>query len=140
MSFGQVVVEQVVAQVCGDGVQVRTSDDRVLPEQGRLQEGHMHFEVRHVVLLRHHVHGPTHSGCDVLAHGVDVLLARLGLQDVVLVQLHAAQKHLLDLALVVHLRHHGGALQQRLDLRKPLRLAEDGGVADRHHIQRPVKI
>ena len=100
----------------------------------------MRLDVGHVVLLGQHVDRAAKRCGHVLAHRVDVILARLRLQHVVRAELQIAQEHFFDLAQVVHLRHGGRAGLNSLDLGKALGLAEDGRVADRHNVHRAVEV
>ena len=100
----------------------------------------MRHDVRDVILLRQNVDRATHGSGDVLAHRVHVLLGRLRLKNLIRRNLQGAEEQFLDLTRVIQLRHHGRPLHDRLNLGKPLRLREDRGVADGHHIQRPVEV
>ena len=140
MGLREVEVQQVVTQVLRHRVDVGLDDRRVHAEQGRLQEGQVRLDVRHVVLLGQHVDRAAHRCGHVLAHRVDVVLAWLGLQHVVRAELQVAQEHFLDLAQVVHLRHGGRALLHGLDLGEALGLAEDGRVAHGHNVHRTVEV
>ena len=101
----------------------------------------MRLEVRDVVLIwegrdrlaqrRHHV----------LVDRVLLLGLNGGEEQLVWVgDLERLEDALLNLAHVVQLRELRGALRHGLHLRKALRLAEDVGVADGHHVHRTLEV
>ena len=140
VSFYEVVVQQVVTQVCGNRKHVCPCNYWVATKQGGLQEREVGLEVSHVVLPWDDKDRATHGGGNILADGVYVLRAGLCLQHLIRTDLQIAKEHLLHFPLVIHLRNYCRPLHDRLNLRKPLCFTEDSWIADRDDIHRAIKV
>ena len=124
----------------GHRVEEGLHDNGVATKQRRLQERHVRHDVRHMVLLRHNIDRPPHGGSDILACRVHVLTGWQRLKHLIRWNFKVAEKHLLNLTHIIHLRQIGRTLHDCLYLGKALRLREDSRVADRHNIQWPIKV
>ena len=131
----------MLLHVVQDGRDEGRRDERAHAQRRRHQVGEVRLEVGDVVLLGEGDNRAAHGRRHVLVDGV--LLPRLHRRVEQLLgvgDLERLEDALLDLALVVQLRHRGRALRHRLHLRKALRLAEDVRVADRHHVERAFEV
>ena len=131
----------VLLEVLEDHRQVLRRDQLAAAQRRAGHVREVRLEVRDVVLLRERDDGLAHGGRDVLVDGVLLLRLKRRRQQLLVVRdAERLEQPLLDLALVVQLRHRGGACRHGLHLREPLRLAEDGRVADRHHVHGALEV
>ena len=130
----------VLLEVAHDRRDELRGHEHAAAQQGALQVADVRLDVREVVLLGEGRDGAAQRGCHVLVDGVLLLgLHGRGQQLLPVGHLERLKQPLLDLARVVE-RVACGALGHGLHLREALRLAEDVGVAHRHHVKRAVEV